>query len=221
MKFTETLKRRVTRDWQLAFPDLGTHKPMHLLRRVGPLLQGICLERSSGNSDYLPTTHVHDLTGRSDHLFLQLGMDLRQQSGGVDRIRLFAHGEERVAEAATRLREQALLRLSGDLMLSEVIQAIDVYVDQHDVKYPIRTYEIAIRLLAWCGQREEALNRLERYEAIMKGWPEPREWDETRDQWSAKCRQWIDQPQVLRDLAEEHARALKTERLPTARFLCE
>jgi hypothetical protein len=150
-------------------------------------------------------------------------MRLRQSGGGgEDWIRLFAHNAERVADAAKRLREQSLLPLSGDLTLSQVLRAIDVYVDQHDiVAYPIETYEIAIRVLAWCGQREQALDRLERYEAIMSTWPELKNLDETRDQWSAKCRQWIDQPQVLRDLAEEHARALKTERLPTARFLCE
>lgn len=61
-KLTPAIKKRITNDWHRLFPALGVYKPMHLLNRVGPLLIGILLEVKSGNHNYIPTFHVHNLT---------------------------------------------------------------------------------------------------------------------------------------------------------------
>lgn len=54
--------RRVTKDWAVAFPGFAVWRPLHLLRRIGPAVQGICLDRSTSGDGYLPTAHVHALT---------------------------------------------------------------------------------------------------------------------------------------------------------------
>jgi hypothetical protein len=37
---TPAWKTKITADWSAAFPGLGVYKPLHLLRRAGPLLMG-------------------------------------------------------------------------------------------------------------------------------------------------------------------------------------
>ena len=35
---TAGVKKKVTADWNALFPSFGVHKPMRLMRRVGPLV---------------------------------------------------------------------------------------------------------------------------------------------------------------------------------------
>jgi hypothetical protein len=61
MKLTPALKKTITNDWRALAAQFATYKPMWLARRIGPLVQGICLDRDSSNAAYLPTLHVHCL----------------------------------------------------------------------------------------------------------------------------------------------------------------
>lgn len=63
MKLTQYLQDKITEDWARLLPGLGIYKPMRLLRRVGPMLTGICLDRDSGNEAYRPTFHVQEAGG--------------------------------------------------------------------------------------------------------------------------------------------------------------
>jgi hypothetical protein len=62
---------KITKDWQRELPKLGINRPMSLLRRVGPLLVGVSLEREFG-SRYTPTFHVHFLGKQSPGMLLSL-----------------------------------------------------------------------------------------------------------------------------------------------------
>lgn len=70
---TAAAKKKITLDWSRLFPELGTYRPLHLLRRVGPLLQGIALERTSGNDLYRPMAHIHCLAQESTSVVRQAG----------------------------------------------------------------------------------------------------------------------------------------------------
>jgi hypothetical protein len=51
--------RRITVDRARLFPEFRVRKPRLLLRRIGPVLQGSPLERSTSSEHYCPTAHVH------------------------------------------------------------------------------------------------------------------------------------------------------------------
>jgi hypothetical protein len=47
MKYDAKMQRIITKDWKEKFSDFKILKPRRIIRRNGPLLVGICLERTS------------------------------------------------------------------------------------------------------------------------------------------------------------------------------
>ena len=120
---TRAVEKQITEDWQREIPSLGIYVPRHLLKRIGPLLVGICLERDSSGNKYKPTFHVHCLGKEAPAVFLTLLTQLRsERSGGPDFIQVRFH-KEKYKEAAARMIRQSLLPLDGDLTLEQVIDS--------------------------------------------------------------------------------------------------
>ena len=114
-KLTLTAKQQITEDWNRCFPEMGIYKPLHLLRRVGPVLIGILLERDSTKDRYLPTFHVHNLAKPFPVITLTLSEPLRTEiTQAPDQIKVSQH-ESRFEEASERMDRQALLPLKGDV----------------------------------------------------------------------------------------------------------
>src|SRR5215471_9183446 len=111
MKTLTLAKRQVTKDWLTQFTGLGQYEPLQLLRRVGPILEGIVLNRTSGNDVYEPTFHVHCLARESSFVTMTLDHRLRsERTGGPDWVTVRQH-ESKYVEAADRLRRQNPLKL--------------------------------------------------------------------------------------------------------------
>ncbi len=116
-------ERKITEDWQREIPSLGVYRPRWLLRRVGPLLVGICLDRDSSGDIYKPIFHVHCLGHPFPVVSLTLATQLRsKRSGGPSYVEVKWH-EEKYLDAAARMVQQSLLPLEGDLRLDSVIDA--------------------------------------------------------------------------------------------------
>jgi hypothetical protein len=113
-------RRRITEDWAREFPELAVWKPLVLLRRIGPVLQGVTLNESSGD-DYLPTAHVHALTRRFPTISMTLPTELRTAGGVPDPIRAKFHRTSVVVEAAERLREASPLRFEGSILANDLV----------------------------------------------------------------------------------------------------
>jgi hypothetical protein len=152
---------QITADWQREIASLGIYAPRHLLRRVGPLLVGICLDRDSGGEIYKPMFHVHSLCNEFSCVSLTLGSQLRsERSGGPSYIEVKWH-QQKYKEAAARMVRQSLLPLEGDLRLEQVIDAYRAYLDSPMGKLqPVLLYRDMILLLAWSGDHEGALGLL-------------------------------------------------------------
>lgn len=106
------VQNQITKDWNVELPKLGIHRPRHLLRRVGPLMVGVCLDRDSSGDRYIPTFHVHFLGNEKSSLSLILETRVRPQSGGAyEEIRVSSHNES-YKDSVRRLVEQAPLSLS-------------------------------------------------------------------------------------------------------------
>ncbi|WP_158754720.1 hypothetical protein [Streptomyces sp. NRRL F-2580] len=113
--------RRVTSDWVAEFPGFDAWRPMHLLRRIGPVVQGICLDRSTSGDGYTPTVHVHALTREFPVISLMLGQRLERTSGQPERILFSRHGVE-FQDAARTLAEQSRLPVGSPPSLEQIVK---------------------------------------------------------------------------------------------------
>jgi hypothetical protein len=171
-KLTPTVKRQLIRDWQALAPQFAIFEPMRIGRRVGPLVQGICLDRDSSNAAYLPTLHVHCLCQPFPSISLELRQPLlTRRSGTVERISVQFH-EVHYREARERLLASSLLPVEGDWRLSEVIHAYEKY-QQFDFADPYPTLRMrdAVSICAWLDEGERASALVARYVEEAAGWP--------------------------------------------------
>ena len=160
---TASVKKRITEDWHSYFPELGVYSPMHLLKRHGPLLIGICLDQTSSGDIYRPTFHVDCLCKEFPVVTLTLATRLRTLRPGPDFIGVKEH-EERVHDAAQRMNDQSLLPLQGSLHLAQVIDAYRKYLntDLGQMHAP-QLFQDMILLYIWSeatGKAQSLLNEV-------------------------------------------------------------
>jgi hypothetical protein len=217
IKLTPPLKRRITQDWRNLFPEMAVFRPMWLLRRVGPLVQGIALERSSAGTVYLPIIHIHDLSKPFPNVSLSLSQSLRsRRSGSEDPIAVQFHDRLHI-EAAHRLASTSLLPLRGDLTVDDVVQAYARYRSMREPTsgLPVSYFESAVRLLAWTGRTEEGLRVLSGYvrelRAALNGLADA---PDDLESWERSMRDVLANPATVRETAAEQIVALKVDRLP-------
>jgi hypothetical protein len=129
-RLTPAAARAITKDWAALFPGFAIWSPLRLLRRLGPWVQGITLERSSAGDDYLPIAHVHALTRSFPTISLTLPNPLRNHAGIAERILVKDHAECYV-EAARRLGECSDLPLDSVPSLPQILSAYRSFIDGH------------------------------------------------------------------------------------------
>ncbi|GAA4609554.1 hypothetical protein BJY16_007382 [Actinoplanes octamycinicus] len=116
--------KRATADWAKEFPNFDVFRSLVLLRRVGPVLQGITLDRTSSGDRYEPVCHVHALTREFPPV---LTLTLRQQLAGPNGYGMqiaFADHDTALADAARLLERQSALPLQD---WPTIPQIVDVY----------------------------------------------------------------------------------------------
>jgi len=213
-----SVEKQITEDWQREIPSLGIYAARRLLRRVGPLLVGICLERDSSGNKYKPMFHVHCLGAEAPTVFLTLFTQLRSdRSGGPDLVQVRFH-EKKYKEAAARMARQSLLPLEGDLLLEQVIEAYQTYLSSPLGRaYPVSLYRDMIILSAWGDCQADALKLLA--ECLHAG-------DDTdlqnvggRAAFEAECRKPIENPALIQQTVDSQIVALGVGNLPVSNLL--
>ncbi|MEW2134891.1 hypothetical protein [Streptomyces sp. NPDC005435] len=115
--------RRVTAEWAVALPGFDAWRPLRLVRRVGPVVQGVCLDRTTSGDGYTPTAHVHALTREFPVVSLTLGQRLEGSSGQPESV-LFARHESEYRRAVDALRGQSVLSLGEEPpSLEQIVRA--------------------------------------------------------------------------------------------------
>lgn len=173
--FDRATMRRITRDWDMQLPGFDVWKPMHLLRRVGPVLQGVALERSRSGDYYFATSHVHALTREFPVISLSLGHRVLRSSGQPEQIDA---SEAHLSDVAARLIEQT------DHSIRETPPAIDdlivayqrAAVTRHRLGQPPAVMEMEDSILvAALSERHELLAMgLQLAEQLAALWARPR-----------------------------------------------
>lgn len=96
---TQAELKRLTGDWGAIYGEFDAWRPLRLLRRIGPVVQGVTLDLSSSGDPYFPTAHIHALTRKFPVISLSMGTRLSGASG-VDRAISFNLHSDSYAEAA-------------------------------------------------------------------------------------------------------------------------
>lgn len=178
---TATAKRRITDDWSKCFPNLGVAKPMWLMKRNGPILMGVCLDRTRSNDVYVPSFHVHNLLTPSRAVTLSLYRPLPddRQPRLKKEIRVDRH--ETDFQAATDLLKRQVVDVSlRETTISRLIALYHEYIDSKRdpaiVRYPANLFADVITLAFWAGHYAYAHEVLDAACAAMRPWP-PQEID--------------------------------------------
>ncbi|MCD7972854.1 MAG: hypothetical protein LUG18_09355 [Candidatus Azobacteroides sp.] len=163
-------KRRIAKDWLSVFNGFYPYKPMHFVRRNGPFLCGILLERHSGNLDYEPTFHVHNLMVDFPVVSLGSATYLLNPKGVKDRITLYQHSEcfNRYVE---RFKEQTPLLQENKVNCKNLISHFQKVIDT-SLSYPADSLKDWVLALFWCGEMEEAEKAIAYGKKIISQWPE-------------------------------------------------
>ncbi|MGE3182975.1 MAG: hypothetical protein AB7N71_15210 [Phycisphaerae bacterium] len=168
MKISTAKAKSITKDWQNEFPSLGVYKPLRLLRRCGPILVGLCLERASSGDIYKPIFHSHCLLRQFPTISLSLAVQLQAANGAGAFISVKFHASK-LAESAAKMRALALLPLEGDLKLSQFDSACAKWLLQQQSPYWPLVLEDRILLYAWSGM--DFQKALREAEAMLESWP--------------------------------------------------
>ncbi len=212
-------EKQITRDWQSEIPTLGIYKPRQLLRRVGPLLIGICLNRDSTANKYMPQFHVHCLAAEFPTVSLTLSTQLRtERTDGPDYIEVRWH-EDKYKEATARMVRQSLLPMTGDLTLAQVLDAYRTHMATPMGRLTVmHLYRDMILLSAWAGDQQGASKLLD--EALRSSTEEANfRHVGGRTGFEMECRRAIANPESIEQVVQDQIAALKLAELPQSKLM--
>lgn len=188
-------KQRITEDWQRVFGDLGIVRPMWLMKRHGPLVFGVCLDRTRVSSRYVPKAHVHNLLARSPVVTLSLECTVPDPRRPIAAWEIECDQHE----ASFRKAAEALKTSMPDLAsrtamtLSRVLQLYNQYLIARRnpliTRYPMHLFGDVILLTFWAGYHEYAQRCLRNSLDVMRAWPAK---EEGSDAWGIDVASWRD-----------------------------
>jgi hypothetical protein len=173
-------KRRITKDWLSFFPGFHEYKPLWILRRNGPFLCGIHLERHSSNTDYAPLFHTCNLMVDFPVIPLSGSIYLLNHNMARDCVTVRQH-QESFTGYAERLKNQVCLLQKDTLSCDEIVAHLKTAA-RHSYTFscPSITSEAwaahllrdIVLALFWCGKQRTAEQELENAKKIMSEWDE-------------------------------------------------
>lgn len=172
-RLNRTTKATISRDWLGQFPELGIYVPMHLLRRNGPLLTGVILERTSSGIEYRPHAHVHCLLRPRASISLTLAHCLKSPRNNAPLSIELSEHERVYVDSAAMLAEQWELPLHGDVSLLQVLECYNKYMNMGAPNnFCNLEFEDMVLLAAWGGRLDEAKSLLQEFVSRIEGWPD-------------------------------------------------
>ncbi|MER5181771.1 hypothetical protein ABT009_26010 [Streptomyces sp. NPDC002896] len=199
--------KRVTSDWGAALPGFSEWRPLRLLRRIGPVVQGVTLDRTTAGDGYFPTTHIHALVREFPVIALTLGQRLVTPSGIQESVSFARHSGE-YQSAARRLVAQSRLSLEEPPTISSIVDALYEHVSlQQERGLPpaVRELEDGVLIAAAAGEPSLVEFGLRLARQMVDVWPKarlPLDWKGS-DIWLTGLEERIADPSVLSDVVEQ------------------
>ncbi len=215
---TSKVKKQITNDWAMRFPSFAIYRPLHLLRRIGPILSGIRLERDSSNRTYLPMLHVHSLCRRFPVVSLTANHPLlTTRTRAPDHIEVRDH-TSRFQETANRLEHQAAMPLYGNVSLDSIIHFYQSYIRNENVKVA-NVYEDQISYAVWVNQISKASELIESAVTAIRAWPPERRGQVDIDHLRRSWVSLLQQRETLISTYEKESEHLRVGHLPASNLL--
>jgi hypothetical protein len=224
VRLTIKLKKEITDAWATRFPEMSVYKPMWLLKRYGPILIGVCLDRDSGNESYLPISRVHNLCNGLDFISLTLSTELRSpRNNSVWRIHTKSH-EKEWTTAMSELDKQSFVPLRlNELSLEQVISLYFSYVKSGNPfgKYSPNLFEDIFTILLYCGKSDEAMEHMNQFAKTIDTW-EPRIVEKIGggSRWKDGVLQRFPSPEKIINDVERLVEVLDLKKLRQGTFSC-
>ncbi|MFD9338152.1 hypothetical protein ACFWBF_27685 [Streptomyces sp. NPDC060028] len=146
------------------------------MRRIGPVVQGITLDRTTAGDGYFPTAHVHNLARAFPAITLALGQRLIGSSGMQESVRFSRHSDD-FMDAAERLASQSNLSLSIPPTVAEIAKEYTSFaVAQQGKGHPpaVDSIEDGILIAAATGDRALVEDGLRIARELAGVWPKSR-----------------------------------------------
>lgn len=168
--------KRVTKDWASAYSEFVVWRPLRLLRRIGPVLQGVTLDRSTSGDAYFPTVHIHALTREFPVISLTVGQRLVTSSGVQEAVKFSRHVEN-YRDASRCLAEQAGLSLDVRPTIEDIVQELRAFaVSQQAQGSPpaVNEVEDSVLIPAANGSVGTVEESLQLARDLLDSWPKAR-----------------------------------------------
>jgi|GEM_PF-7114444 hypothetical protein len=218
-KMTAAEKKAITQDWKVAIGAYEIYKPLHLLKRNGPLLTGIYLKPVYGGEHYVPVFHTHSLMTPFPVVSLAMPSPLLNDKGVDESISPLRHST-RFDELVERFRLQcpmAFLDTLSCATLDTLYQ--NAVASAHN--FPIQAMTDNILLLAWCKKEASVAERIESYKRILQGWPESvTQHVEGATGWERELKTLLD-PQRLVESVTQELKKFKLSHFPDHSLACD
>lgn len=223
-KLTSKLKKKYTEDWLQAFPKFGVYRPMWLMKRNGPILVGICLERYASNDSYRPKVHVHNLLRASRIISLSMSFTLFERIGfGTLQLSTRDH-EKKLEMAISKVREQARIPLNEDLSVDALIIAYNEYMRRPEgaIEGPVSYWLDIVCVLIWCGRIDDAQRSIIQFESQSTALgPQHFVHYDGRESYFTRLYEMVEHPGDLREVVNREVLSLGLEAIPDYGLQCD
>lgn len=217
MKLDAKTKRKISNDWIECFPLMSLWKPMWLLKRHGPLLVGICLDRDRTNEQYTPRAHFHSLCAPVSTILLGLVGEVELRGVPVS-IRCLHH-DQQYQSVADELGTKFPFLRNKRLEFSEYLLATKNYLEgKHGktgkVPFQHAPWEDLVLVASYMGRFDYAETALESFANSISKWPD-RGLNNigSADAWRRKLEWFIKNPDALHANVEAQVKDHKLDHL--------
>ena len=210
-------RKVVAAEWSALFPQLGetlvAGTPC-FVRRIGPLVQGVILERSSDAVKYRVSSFVHFLGREFPTLALQL-RTVATRSDGSDIFLIVRDHPEGIANVADLIRKQSPLPFSSVPTLTQIAGAYRRHIEADPTSLAaVPATEDLVLIPAAARQEKLAADGLTLARRLLPSWPVDRL--PNGSHWLDQLKQQAADPDTLLATAEREAERHQLTHLPTS-----
>ncbi|WP_046228005.1 hypothetical protein [Paenibacillus dauci] len=201
-KLTAAAKKKIQFDWQTILYTYKLYRPLHFIKRHGPILLGIYLKPVYGGEGYVPVFHTHSLMTSFPVVSLTAQVALTNSKDVEDSIRFVRHTNE-LDTIVSKFRVQCPAAFAQPLTCTIIEELYNsTIVNAND--YPVQAMTDAVLLSLWCSKEEQAEAQIQSYRSIIARWPAAAQ---NRfggsDKWEADIRLQWNREQIINTIQTE------------------
>ncbi|VEJ57113.1 hypothetical protein [Pragia fontium] len=163
-------KKIIFNDWRSNLKVYTPNKPMHLLKRNGPILTGIYFRIVYGKQHYSPEFHTHSLFCSFPVITSTSTVQLKNNKGAIESFSFFEH-EKNFDSIIERFKGMSQIISEGEISCSQLIEIYEhAFHNPCATPYQFQLLMDHVLVLWWCEKFELAEEKLEQYKPIIKKW---------------------------------------------------